>query len=85
LTTIGDARWALLYLLVFGTGTVAGMMLITTLVGAPFAVAGDRFSRVQRGLRLATGVVSLIFGAALAYKISVVDGLFSNAPTWTPR
>ncbi|HZL66282.1 MAG TPA: hypothetical protein VFC29_03020, partial [Candidatus Limnocylindrales bacterium] len=29
LTTIRDSRWAIAYLLVFGLGTIAGMMLIT--------------------------------------------------------
>ncbi|MFN8573880.1 MAG: hypothetical protein U0132_17615 [Gemmatimonadaceae bacterium] len=85
LTTINDPRWAVLYLLIFGFGTIAGMMLITTLMGVPFASAGARVVRVQRGLRLTTGVVSLVFGLVLAYQIGIVHGLFVGQPTWTPR
>jgi high-affinity nickel-transport protein len=85
LTTIGDSAWAIAYLMVFGLGTIVGMMLITAAIAWPFAYAGARFARLHRGLRLASGVVSLIVGLALAYQIGVVDGLFGAAPSWTPR
>jgi hypothetical protein len=32
-----------------------------------------------------SGVVSLIVGLALAYRVGVVDGLFGQYPRWTPR
>jgi sulfite exporter TauE/SafE len=85
LTTIGDSAWAIVYLLVFGLGTVVGMMLITAAIAWPFAYTGARFARLHRGLRLASGVVSLGVGLALAYQIGVVDGLFGAVPRWTPR
>lgn len=85
LTTIGNSAWSVLYLLVFGAGTVAGMMLITAGIAWPFAHAGARFARVPHGLRVASGVVSLVVGLALAYRIGVVDGLFGAHPSWTPR
>ena len=37
LSTIRHPRWAIVYPLVFGVGTIAGMMLITMIIGAPFA------------------------------------------------
>ena len=39
LTTIQDPRWAMAYLLVFGAGTVAGMILVTMAIATPFATA----------------------------------------------
>jgi uncharacterized membrane protein (DUF441 family) len=66
-------------------GTVAGMMLITAAIAWPLARGGARFAGLQRGLRLASGLVSLGFGVVLAYKIGVVDGLFGASPNWTPR
>jgi len=68
LATIQSARWALLYLVVFGLGTIGGMMLITLAIGLPFAATGDRFARVHRGLRFAAGAVSLVFGLFFAYE-----------------
>jgi high-affinity nickel-transport protein len=85
LTTIRDPLWSVLYLLVFGVGTIAGMMLITAAIAWPFARAGARSARLQRGLRVASGLVSLGFGLVLAYRIGVVDGLFGASPSWTPR
>ena len=85
LATIGNTGWAVLYLLVFGLGTIAGMMLITAGIAWPFAYAGTRFAGLPHKLRLASGVISLVVGLALAYRIGVVDGLFGADPRWTPR
>ena len=78
LTTIGDPGWAVLYLLVFGLGTIVGMMLITSVIAMPIAYTGARFSRLNRGLRVASGLISLGFGLFLAYQIGIVDGLFTG-------
>lgn len=85
LAVIGQSSWSLLYLLVYGAGTIVGMMLVTAAVGIPFAAGGSQFARWNRTLRVAAGAVSLVFGLVLAYKIGVVDGLFSRDPQWTPR
>jgi high-affinity nickel-transport protein len=85
LATIRDPFWSVLYLVVFGLGTVAGMMLVTAALAWPFAHAGARVAAMHRGLRLGAGLVSLAFGLFVAYRIGVVDGLFGAAPRWTPR
>lgn len=78
LATIRDPLWAALYLLVFGVGTIAGMMLITGLMAWPFAHLGRRSSTVRRRLTTVTGLLSLAFGFFLAYQIGIVDGLFTG-------
>ena len=85
LTTIGNTGWAVLYLLVFGVGTIVGMMLITAAIAWPFTYTGRRLAGLPHGLRVASGVISLAVGLALAYRIGVVDGLFGANPRWTPR
>jgi high-affinity nickel-transport protein len=85
LTTIRNPWWAIAYLVVFGAGTVAGMVLITTMMALPLAGVSGTSVRARRRLRLATGLVSFAFGVFLAYQIGVVDGLFSAAPQWTPQ
>jgi high-affinity nickel-transport protein len=85
LPLIDDARWALVYLLVFGAGTVVGMALVTLAVAAPAVLAAPRIAGLQRGLRMASGAMSLAFGVYLAHRIGVVDGLFTSAPRWTPE
>jgi ABC-type nickel/cobalt efflux system permease component RcnA len=85
LTTIPHPRWAVAYLLLFGIGTIAGMMLITGAMGAPIAYGDKRFSRLNDGLRVASGLISVAFGLFLVYQIGFVNGLFSSHPQWTPR
>jgi ABC-type nickel/cobalt efflux system permease component RcnA len=85
LTTIRDPRWAIAYLLVFGLGTIAGMMLITAAVALPFAYTTRRFAQFNRALRLASGLLSLAFGIFLAYQVGFVNGLFTGHPHWSPR
>jgi high-affinity nickel permease len=85
LTAISDPLGSILYLLVFGLGTIAGMMLVTAAIAWPFVRLGTRHVGLDRGLRVASGLVSLGFGLVLAYKIGVVDGLFLGSPDWTPQ
>lgn len=84
LSTIREPRWAVLYLLVFGVGTIAGMMLITALIALPFSFAGYRFTWLNRGLLTASGLLSLGFGLFVSYHIGFVEGLFTSHPHWTP-
>jgi len=85
LATIRETAWALAYLAVFGVGTIAGMMLVTVLLAAPALYATRRVTQLQRGLRLAAGTLSVVFGLLLAREIVSTNGLFGPAPVWTPK
>jgi hypothetical protein len=85
LTAIEDPLWAMVYLLLFGVGTVAGMMIITVAIAVPFAYTMGRVPRFNAYLRIASGLLSLGFGLFLIYYIGYVDGLFGDNPTWTPQ
>ena len=85
LTAIPNPTWGMAYLLVFGVGTIGGMMLVTLAIAAPSALTARRFGSMQRYLRVASGVASIAFGLFLAHQVSVRDGLFSANPVWTPR
>jgi high-affinity nickel permease len=71
LTTIQDATWAIAYLLVFGIGTVAGMVMITTAIAIPLAGARSCSARTHGYIRAATGLLSFGFGLFLAYRIGI--------------
>ena len=85
LTTIRVPAWAMVYLFVFGLGTVAGMMLITAAIAVPFTVSENRFARMNQFLATASGVISLVFGLLIVYEMGFVHGLFTSHPTWTPH
>ena len=71
--------------MIFGLGTVGGMMLMTAAIAAPFAYSGRHFSRVSGYLGMGSGVVSLAFGCFLVYQIGFLNGLFTSNPHWVPR
>lgn len=85
LATIRDPVWAVAYLLLFGVGTIIGMMVITAAIGLPFAYTARRFTQVHRYLSIASGLLSLAFGLYLAHEIGIGDGLFTSNPQWTPK
>jgi hypothetical protein len=86
LSIIRDPMPALGYLLLFGLGTIVGMMLITLILSAPFAFTAINLPIFNWRLRVASGLVSFVFGMVLIYGIGFADGgLFSDAPTWEPR
>jgi high-affinity nickel-transport protein len=82
---LDDPRWAALYLLTFGLGTIVGMSIITLSIAAPSLLADAHMPSLQRSLRLASGAVSVVFGLYLVHKIGFGDGLFTAEPRWTPR
>jgi high-affinity nickel-transport protein len=84
LSTIRDPKWAVLYLLIFGVGTIAGMMLITAALALPFSFAGNKFAWLNRSLITGSGLLSLAFGLFVCYQIGFVGGLFTSHPHWTP-
>lgn len=80
---IDDPRWAALYLLTFGLGTIVGMTIVTLSIAAPSLLAAAHLPNFQRSLRLASGTVSVVFGLYLAHKIGFGSGLFTtSAPQW---
>jgi hypothetical protein len=85
LSTIRDAALSFLYLGLFATGTVAGMMMFTTALSFPISAAARRFGALERWLGSVTGALSMAFGLFLVYQIGFVDGLFGADPSWSPK
>jgi hypothetical protein len=86
LSIIREPAAALGYLLLFGLGTIVGMMLITLILSVPFTFTAVNLPKFNWRLRVASGLVSFVFGLVLIYGIGFAEGgLFSEAPAWTPH
>jgi nickel/cobalt exporter len=85
LSTIHDPVWASVYLLIFGAGTMIGMMCMTVAIAVPLSLGGDRFTKFGKFLGAASGMASLCFGSFLVYQLGFLGGLFTSHPQWTPR
>lgn len=75
LSTISSPLAGLLYVLVFGIGSVGGMMLMSALVGLPLRFTATRFARAHFVVRCLAGLFSLSFGLFMVYQIGIKDGL----------
>jgi ABC-type nickel/cobalt efflux system permease component RcnA len=75
LTQIRAPLWAVAYLLLFGVGTTAGMMLITSLIAVPF-LRTQRLPALNLGMQVVGGALSLGLGCYMAWRTGVSDGLF---------
>jgi len=76
LTTLPGVLLGLIYIGLFGAGSVAGMVLMSLALGAPLMIAGRRAAWLHRMFRAAAGIGSLAFGLFLAWEIGMARGLF---------
>jgi ABC-type nickel/cobalt efflux system permease component RcnA len=76
LTQITSTALGLLYLAVFGIGSIFGMLLMSGLIGMPFALSGRRLSGVHHGLQTVAAVLSIAFGLWYAYRVGITNGLW---------
>ena len=85
LTPLHDTHWAVAYLLIFGIGTIAGMMVITVALASALRYSSARSAWLDRYLGTVAGIFSLGFGLFIVYQMGFVHGLFTHHPTWTPQ
>lgn len=85
LTTLHNTNWAIAYLLVFGVGTIAGMMVITVALASALRFTSAKSMWLNRYLGTVAGFISLAFGIFIIYQMGYVHGLFTHNPTWTPQ
>src|SRR5713226_1977871 len=67
LATIPSALAGLLYIAVFGLGSVGGMLIMSSLISMPFVLTRKRFRLLSEGLQVTVGLFSLSFGLFLAW------------------
>jgi len=75
LTQIESPVLGLLYLIVFGIGSILGMLFMSGLVGLPFVLSSSSVGRVQYQLQLFAGILSIVFGIWYGYETGVASGI----------
>ncbi|MDR4946622.1 urease accessory protein UreH domain-containing protein [Neobacillus cucumis] len=75
MSTVSTVWECALYILIFGVGTIIGMMSFTTIIGIPF-VYSKKSINLDRSLTRLAGSVSFLFGIYYMYNIGVSEGLF---------
>lgn len=67
MTQVKSAWLGLLYLAVFGIGSIVGMLLMSGLIGLPFALSSRNLSGLHHHLQSAAAGLSIAFGLWYAY------------------
>jgi high-affinity nickel permease len=75
LATIQTTTLALMYIAVFGIGSIGGMVVMSTVVGLPFVFTAKKTIALNRIVRGMAGVLSVVFGLLLAWQIGIGSGL----------
>lgn len=65
LPTISSPAVAMFYLVIFGVGSITGMMIMSVLMGLPLHFTAGRFDFLNKGIRVLAGLFSLAWGALL--------------------
>lgn len=68
LPTISSPAVALIYILIFGVGSIVGMMLMSLLLGLPFHFTAGRFVQLNRLIRFCAGFFSFGLGVFMVYE-----------------
>lgn len=76
LSTISEPLAGFIYIVVFGVGSIGGMMLMSALVSLPLYLTATRFKRANLMMRGLAGLFSLSFGLFMIYEIGVAGSLF---------
>ena len=71
MTSMTSAMQGLLYILVFGLGSIGGMLLMSALMSMPFAVLGKWVSGWQRPAQGMIGMLAVSFGLYFAWSVGM--------------
>ena len=71
LATIPSALAGLIYIAVFGLGSVGGMLIMSSLISLPFVFAKKSFKVLGEAMQLIVGLSSVTFGVFMAWQIGL--------------
>jgi sulfite exporter TauE/SafE len=76
LATVQSTIEGLYYILIFGIGSIAGMTIMSMVIGLPFIYSTKKFPAIEQKLRITAGILSIFFGFFVMYTIGFTEGLF---------
>ena len=76
LTTIDNLLDGLVFVVIFGSGSIIGMLLVGMVIAIPFRGLAQT-SNLSRLLGLGTGLIGIIIGSLIIFQIIFVENLFA--------
>ena len=75
LSTVDSVVTGLVYITLFGMGSIIGMLLISTAIGLPFVFTSKKFGRINKHTRIVAAAVSIGLGISIMYKVGIMEQL----------
>jgi len=72
MASIDTTMQAIIYILLFGLGTILGMLMFTLFLGLPFILFAKYSEKTVQILGIATGCLSIIYGVYYAYQCLII-------------
>jgi sulfite exporter TauE/SafE len=69
LTKVPSIALGLLYMAVFGIGSIGGMLIMSAVISVPFVFTARRFATINGAIRFCAGLFSLAFGVMIAVEL----------------
>jgi high-affinity nickel permease len=74
ISQVANAPYGMLYVLLFGIGSMLGMGVLSTAIAVPLAVSARWLTWANRGLQGAVGVITVAIGAMTIYSTLLLQG-----------
>ena len=71
LTTISSFEIGLIFILVFGSGVILGMICVSCLIGSIMKFTASRLETIHEKIKLITGLISIVFGIYIAVQVAL--------------
>jgi ABC-type nickel/cobalt efflux system permease component RcnA len=65
LATVPSFSVGMLYILIFGIGSILGMVLLAILMSIPFAMGMEKFAHAQQPIRIVSAFLSIVIGSSI--------------------
>ena len=75
LNTVESLVQGLIYILLFGAGSIVGMAILAVVISLPLKYPARNLTWAHNGLQLLVGVVTIGLGGTLIYQLGFAEGL----------
>ena len=72
LSTVESITAGITYILLFGVGSILGMLILSAVIGLPFIITANKLGNMNRIIQAIAGVVSICIGAFIMYQTSSI-------------
>jgi sulfite exporter TauE/SafE len=76
LSTVKSSVIGLIFIAVFGIGSIGGMLIMSAIVSLPLQLTATRFKRTNRAVQIVAAMFSLGLGLLMVYEIGYLNRLF---------